>query len=206
MSLEAVDEAGGLVVTLDSLVGRPVTNEQLATATGTARASSLFRVDWTGLPTAPAEPTPSWVPVADAEQVATLADDVLSGAAAPAAAVVTAVSGGADSVLDLTVRVLDVVQCWLAGGGLEDSRLVVATRGAVPAGDGAVTDPAGAAVWGLVRAAQAENPGRIVLIDLDPGLRRRRGGGAGSGAGRRGTAGRRPRHDVVGAPAHPRHR
>ena len=168
MSLEAVDEAGGLVVTLDALVGRPVTNEQLATAADTARANSLFRVDWTGLPTVRGEPAPSWVPVTDAEQVATLADDVESGADVPAVAVLDAVSRGADTVLDLTTRVLDVVQCWLAGGGLEESRLVVATRGAVPAGDGAVTDPAGAAVWGLVRAAQAENPDRIVLIDLDP--------------------------------------
>ncbi|MFF1798606.1 beta-ketoacyl reductase, partial [Kitasatospora sp. NPDC058263] len=42
------------------------------------------------------------------------------------------------------------------------------TRGAVPAGgDAAVTDPAGAAVWGLIRAAQAENPDRLVLIDTD---------------------------------------
>ncbi|MGW7794204.1 type I polyketide synthase, partial [Streptomyces tricolor] len=42
------------------------------------------------------------------------------------------------------------------------------TRGAGPAdGVGTVTDPARAAVWGLVRAAQAENPGRIVLIDTD---------------------------------------
>ncbi|HEX6354482.1 type I polyketide synthase [Actinophytocola sp.] len=169
MSLEAVDEAGGLVVTMDSLVGRPVTNEQLATASGTGRVDSLYRVDWTALPTAEEEPAPSWVPVADAEQVATLADDVLSGLrAAPAAAVLDAV--GTD-VLGLTTHVLDALQCWLAGGGLEESRLVVATRGAVPAGDGTVTDPAGAAVWGLVRAAQAENPGRIVLIDLDPATR-----------------------------------
>jgi rifamycin polyketide synthase module 9/10 len=170
MSLEAVDEAGGLVVTMDSLVGRPVTNDQLATAADTVRADSLFRVAWTGLPTARGVPAPSWLPVADAEQVATLADDVLSGVDAPAAVVMAAVSDGTgeDTVLALTTRVLDVVQCWFAGGGLEESRLVVATRGAVPAGDGTVSDPAGAAVWGLVRAAQAENPDRIVLIDLDP--------------------------------------
>ena len=30
-----------------------------------------------------------------------------------------------------------------------------------------VSDLAAAAVWGLVRSAQAENPGRIVLIDTD---------------------------------------
>nr|AXL06083.1 polyketide synthase [uncultured bacterium] len=171
MSLEAVDEAGGLVVTMDSLLGRPVSREQLdVAAAGTAHADALFRVEWTELPSAQGEPAPAWVPVADAEQVATLADDVLSGAPAPALVVLDAsgAGDGADAVLERTTRVLDVVQCWLAGGGFEESRLVVATRGAVPAGDGAVSDPAGAAVWGLVRAAQAENPDRIVLVDLDP--------------------------------------
>nr|AXL06718.1 polyketide synthase [uncultured bacterium] len=167
LSMEAVDEAGGLVVTMDSLVGRPVTDEQLDTAAGTTRANSLFRVAWTGLPMPEGEPTPSWLPVADAEQVATLADDVLSGVDAPAVAVLEAFAGD-DAALELTTRVLDVVQCWFAGAGLEETRLAVVTRGAVPAGDGTVRDPAGAAVWGLVRAAQAENPGRIVLIDLDP--------------------------------------
>ncbi|WP_156107402.1 type I polyketide synthase, partial [Streptomyces violaceusniger] len=42
------------------------------------------------------------------------------------------------------------------------------TRGAVDVGDGVgVGDLAGAAVWGLVRSAQAENPGRLVLVDTD---------------------------------------
>ncbi|MCG8915899.1 type I polyketide synthase [Actinokineospora sp. PR83] len=169
LSLEAVDEAGGLVVTMDSLVGRTVTPEQLATAADTARADSLFRVDWVELPATRGAHAPTWVPVATAEDVATLADDVETGAAAPALAVVDAVGGdGPGAALALTSRVLEVVQCWLAGTGLEESRLVVLTRGAVPAGDGAVTDPAAAAVWGLVRAAQAENPDRIVLVDTDP--------------------------------------
>ncbi len=168
LSLEAVDEAGGLVVTLDALVGRPVSDDQLATAAGTG---SLYRVDWTRLSQVDsAEPVPSWVPVATAEDVATLADDVLSGVTtAPAVAVMEATvrAGDENPVPALTVRVLDVVQCWLAGGGLEESKLAIVTRGAVPAGDGVVTDPAGAAVWGLVRAAQAENPDRIVLLDTD---------------------------------------
>ncbi|MGR4882336.1 type I polyketide synthase [Streptomyces sp. LARHCF249] len=172
MSFQAADEAGGLVVTMDSLVGRVVSTEQLETAAATAGADALFQVKWNELPlTQRAEPSPSWVAVATAEQVATLADDVEMGAAAPAVAVMEAVggsTGGEDAVLGLACQVLDVVQCWLAGTGLEESRLVVATRGAVPAGDGAVSDPAGSAVWGLVRAAQAENPDRIILLDTDP--------------------------------------
>ncbi|MFI8932322.1 SDR family NAD(P)-dependent oxidoreductase [Streptomyces sp. NPDC053474] len=170
LSLEAVDEAGGLVVTLDSLVGRVVSAEQLETASDTARADSLFRVEWTELPPVrQARTAPSWVAVATAEEVATLADDVESGAAAPALAVMDAVGGDEeDAALSLASRVLDVVQCWLAGTGLEESRLLVVTRGAVPAGgEDTVRDPAGAAVWGLVRAAQAEHPDRIVLLDVD---------------------------------------
>ncbi len=68
----------------------------------------------------------------------------------------------------LVGRVLAAVQSWLAEEGAGDGRLVVVTRGAVPAGgDEVVTDPGGAAVWGLVRAAQAENLDRIVLVDGD---------------------------------------
>ncbi|MFH7598911.1 type I polyketide synthase, partial [Streptomyces racemochromogenes] len=178
LALEAADETGRLVVTLDSLVSRVVSAEQLETAAGTARpANPLFRVEWTELPqTQGRGAAPSWVAVATAEEVATLADDVIEGrAAAPALAVLEAVTGaaplpeGGDPVLHLADRVLEVVQCWLAGAGLEESRLLVLTRGAVPAaGEATVTDPAASAVWGLVRAAQAENPDRIVLLDGDP--------------------------------------
>ncbi|WP_063607483.1 type I polyketide synthase [Streptomyces katrae] len=166
LSVKAADETGGPVVTLDSLVLRPVSVEQLGAAADTAVASSLFEVEWSELPQAPGtELSPSWVPVATADEVAALA----GGAGVPAAAVLEAVGGAdEDAVLALTSRVLEVVQAWLADAGLEESRLVVVTRGAVPAGDGAVTDPAGSAVWGLVRAAQAENPDRIVLLDTDP--------------------------------------
>ena len=48
--------------------------------------------------------------------------------------------------------------------------LVVSTRGAVGLPGEDVTDLAGAAVWGLVRSAQTEHPGRIVLVDSDAPL------------------------------------
>ncbi|MFB6619982.1 SDR family NAD(P)-dependent oxidoreductase, partial [Streptomyces sp. NPDC056367] len=66
-------------------------------------------------------------------------------------------------------RALAAVQEWLAEDGLAGTRLVFATRGAVAPYDGEdVPDLAGAAVWGLLRTAQAEEPGRFALVDLDP--------------------------------------
>ncbi|KAB8159587.1 SDR family NAD(P)-dependent oxidoreductase, partial [Streptomyces sp. 3MP-14] len=59
------------------------------------------------------------------------------------------------------------LQRWLADERFAASRLVVLTSGAVSLTDEEpVLDLAGAAVWGLVRSAQAENPGRITLFDL----------------------------------------
>ena len=44
---------------------------------------------------------------------------------------------------------------------------MVSTRGAVAFAGEDVSDLAGAAVWGLVRSAQTEHPGRVVLVDSD---------------------------------------
>ncbi|MDQ7806835.1 SDR family NAD(P)-dependent oxidoreductase [Amycolatopsis sp. A133] len=71
------------------------------------------------------------------------------------------VPGG--SVREVTAAVLERLQEELAG----DELLVVATSGAVSVGGEDVTDLAAAAVTGLVRSAQAENPGRFVLVDAD---------------------------------------
>ncbi|WP_424190549.1 beta-ketoacyl synthase N-terminal-like domain-containing protein [Actinokineospora sp. G85] len=154
MAVEAADQTGRPVLSMDSLVLREV-----ATDTATAAVDSLFEVDWTELTVDRAAPPPAWAAVATA-------DDVLGLAGGAPPAVVLEAAGG--EPLALASRVLAVVQAWLAGSALAESRLVVVTRGAVAAGDGVVTDPAASAVWGLVRAAQAENPDRLVLLDLDP--------------------------------------
>ncbi|MFI0901911.1 type I polyketide synthase, partial [Streptomyces sp. NPDC020983] len=66
--------------------------------------------------------------------------------------------------------VLALVHEWLAEDRWTGSRLVLVTRGAVATGDGdPAAEPGGAAVWGLVRAVQAEHPGRFALVDLAPG-------------------------------------
>ncbi|MYU19878.1 hypothetical protein GTZ78_56710, partial [Streptomyces sp. SID8361] len=74
-------------------------------------------------------------------------------------------------------RTLALVQEWIADERFADSRLVLLTRGAVAVttGDDAqgevegaegVDDLTHAAAWGLVRSAQAEHPGRFVLVDV----------------------------------------
>ncbi|MFJ9382066.1 type I polyketide synthase, partial [Streptomyces sp. NPDC101455] len=94
-----------------------------------------------------------------------------NGAGIPPVVVLDAAgdSSDDDEALALTGRVLEVVQAWLAAPGLDEATLIVVTHGAVPAGDHAVgvVDPAGAAVWGLIRVAQAEHPDRLVLLDTD---------------------------------------
>nr|WP_063770246.1 SDR family NAD(P)-dependent oxidoreductase [Streptacidiphilus melanogenes] len=65
-------------------------------------------------------------------------------------------------------RALELLRTWLAEEAFAHSRLVLVTRGAVAAADGEdIRDLVSAAVAGLVRSAQSENPGRIVLLDLD---------------------------------------
>ncbi|WP_171172558.1 SpnB-like Rossmann fold domain-containing protein, partial [Streptomyces sp. I05A-00742] len=80
----------------------------------------------------------------------------------------------AEAAFEVAARVLDVVQAWLAEPSLESSRLLVVTRGAVAAGQGAasadVTDLAASTVWGLIRTAQSEHPDRFVLLDCDPAV------------------------------------
>ncbi|WP_239087913.1 type I polyketide synthase, partial [Actinoplanes digitatis] len=66
------------------------------------------------------------------------------------------------AVRALTHEVLGVVQRHLASDAVE--RLVIVTRHAVCSD---ALDVAQTPVWGLVRAAQAEHPGRIVLVDSD---------------------------------------
>ncbi|MBP8535267.1 type I polyketide synthase, partial [Streptomyces sp. MK37H] len=67
-----------------------------------------------------------------------------------------------------TTQVLGLLQQWLADDRFTDSRLVLLTSGAVATEAGEpVTDLAGAAVHGLLRTAQAENPDRFVLLDID---------------------------------------
>ncbi|MFG2880524.1 SDR family NAD(P)-dependent oxidoreductase, partial [Streptomyces sp. NPDC048337] len=68
----------------------------------------------------------------------------------------------------VTLSVLELVQQWLADERFAETTLAVLTRDAVAAADDAEAgNLAQAAVWGLLRSAQTEAPGRFVLVDLD---------------------------------------
>ncbi len=92
---------------------------------------------------------------------------VQPGSASPAAVApeVVRLGGGGDdlaaSAREVTADALAAIQRHLAGPG--GTPLVLLTAGA--AGDAQPADPAAAAAWGLGRSAQAEHPGRIVLLD-----------------------------------------
>ncbi|WP_415925783.1 type I polyketide synthase, partial [Streptomyces scabiei] len=171
VALELSDGDGAPVASVESLVLRAVADDQVRTAGRTAPGTdALFAVEWTAMPSSATAGTTTAVvphPVAMALDVEEL---VRSGASMPDVLVVDAVDGvvSAERVRGLVGRVLGILQAFLAAPELGSTRLLVVTRGAVGvAGDTEVTDPAGAAVWGLVRAAQAENPDRVLLMDVD---------------------------------------
>ncbi|MER6176979.1 beta-ketoacyl synthase N-terminal-like domain-containing protein, partial [Streptosporangium sp. NPDC001681] len=187
VSLVAVDAAGEPVLSARSLVLRSFSADDLPTAGGRVLGrDALFRVEWTAVPEhAVAGGVPvavlglgalgavaAWRPDGDSipvhmdlsslVEVGPVPGVVLTQVAVDPAGEMT------ESVHESTARVLGLVQAWLADDRCHGSRLVLVTRGAVAAGDGeVVADLAAAAVWGLVRSAQSENPGRFVLVDVD---------------------------------------
>ncbi|WP_433733313.1 type I polyketide synthase [Nocardia sp. CA-129566] len=182
LTLTAADENGTPVITVESLALRPISPDQFGAAS-TGHRDSLFAVDWTvAVDDIPAQ---RWAIVgrdaartavgSDAtahSDLAELTEAIAAGAPAPdLIAVAVPQADTADSAAASRAAVsqmLRVVQEWLSEERLADSRLVVVTRGAISvAPDEDVRDLTGAAVWGLVRSAQIENPGRLVLLDLE---------------------------------------
>ncbi|MGP9017964.1 type I polyketide synthase [Streptomyces sp. BR1] len=182
--LEIADSSGAPVAAVESLGLRPVTADQLRAARTTYH-ESVFRQQWTELPglAAPAAADVRYAllgggdgdgdTVADADRypdLPALTAAVDAGAAVPDEVVVALapVAGTAPAVHGAAHDALALVQTWLAEDRFAASRLVVVTRGALAAGpDDEVSDLAAATVWGLLRSAQSENPGRVALVDTD---------------------------------------
>ncbi|MFF7653931.1 SDR family NAD(P)-dependent oxidoreductase [Streptomyces sp. NPDC007983] len=186
LRLVVADAGGAPVLTVDSLMMRPADAEQLRSAGG-RDAGGLFTLDWTSLPAGSGTADDdSWVVLgqdngADGAvchpDLTALAAAMDGGAPAPAMALTylpavrepADLMTGAPDGLIAVEHALQLVQGWLAEPRLTDARLVVVTRGAVAHAEEDAPDLAGAAVWGLLRSAQAENPDRFVLLDIDAG-------------------------------------
>ncbi|WP_369394291.1 SDR family NAD(P)-dependent oxidoreductase [Streptomyces sp. CG1] len=161
--IELADTEGRPLATVESYVTRPVTADRLAPQ----QRRHLYAVTDEPLPEAAGRP--------DRRTWAVLGDDDL-GLGAPLHADLAALGTPVPDVVILPVtaphaegeqlpgavrtalgRALETLREWSADERFADSALVVLTGGGL----------ADAAVHGLVRAAQAEDPGRILLVGRD---------------------------------------
>ncbi|HXA87448.1 MAG TPA: SDR family NAD(P)-dependent oxidoreductase, partial [Mycobacterium sp.] len=147
VSIELADGLGLPVLSVASMVARPVSERQLKAALSGSGRDRLFEVIWSPATGIPAGSAVDAAPTYEVFESEPAAGDAVAGAYAA------------------THKALAVVQSWLTER--DSGVLLVATRGAVALPGEDVTDLAGAAVWGLVRSAQTEHPGRIVLVDVD---------------------------------------
>ncbi|HEV2639971.1 MAG TPA: SDR family NAD(P)-dependent oxidoreductase [Actinocrinis sp.] len=158
VTLEVTDPHGEPVLTISGLTLRPVGAGQLAGPAGGEH--DLYEVRWVPAASGSGRSVP-WLIWNGASDLAATGCAVLLD---------TRPAGGdrnpaeAEPARAEVQRVLAAAQKWLPTTDSDDSRLVVITAGAMgPAG----SDVVGSAVWGLVRSAQVEFPGRFVLVDVD---------------------------------------
>ncbi|MDT0493304.1 SDR family NAD(P)-dependent oxidoreductase [Streptomyces griseus] len=195
VAVRATDAAGRPVVSARSLVLRPVSPDRFR-ATRAGHHEELFRPEWHALPErtgtaadtlsdpdswtvlGTGTPLPGAVPLPGRTVTGLAALSALldAGEQPPRVVLAPCPPGPVphappgtlrDAVHDGLGTVLALLRDWLADERLTGSQLVLVTAGAVPVTGDDVPDPALAALWGLVRSAQTENPDRFVLLDLD---------------------------------------
>ncbi|HEV3172035.1 MAG TPA: acyltransferase domain-containing protein, partial [Actinocrinis sp.] len=184
LRIDAVDPSGTPAFAVETIALRPVDQTQLAGAQR-GKQNSLFRLDWVGVADAERKPAGStqfavlgdFDALGDAasgnrfDDLAALEKAIVDGASAPETVLVAIdpPPGALDAATAgraVGATTLSLLQRWLASEWLTDARLVVVTRNGVAVGDEAA-DLAVTPVWGMVRSAQSEHPGRFLLVDLD---------------------------------------
>ncbi|MCW2871254.1 type I polyketide synthase, partial [Actinacidiphila oryziradicis] len=147
ISVDVADGTGAPVASVAALRARLVSADQLNSA-GPGSQDALFRLDWSALPvTAVPAQDPHIVRVGEGPEDAD--------------------TGTPQRVRTALRETLALIQERLADETSATAPLVVTTRNAIVAGEGDSPDIVAAPVWGLLRSAQAEHPGRFVLADLD---------------------------------------
>ncbi|MEU5499876.1 SDR family NAD(P)-dependent oxidoreductase [Streptomyces griseofuscus] len=179
MSLSVTDPAGAPVAVVSAVTVRPAGGEPGPRAGEETGADDLYHLTWRPLP----ETTGRAVGCAtiggpcglgkDHPDLAALAAAVAAGEPEPEAVVVPCrpwqAADPAGSVRESVLHAAGLVRQWLDAPE-RTGRLVFLTRNAVSTGPAdTAADPAQAAVWGLVRSAQAESPGNFALVDIADG-------------------------------------
>ncbi|MGC1853495.1 MAG: type I polyketide synthase, partial [Solirubrobacterales bacterium] len=144
VSMQVADSAGAPVLAVAGMVSAPVDPSRLRDAG--QRRQGLLAIDWTEI----ALPTREMA----ADEVELLRCPIEADLAT------------AEAARKATRDVLGAIQGWLADESKANSRLALITVGAMSTGNESA-DPAAAAIWGLVRSAQSEHPGRFALVDTD---------------------------------------
>ncbi|GAA4473605.1 hypothetical protein GCM10023170_094900 [Phytohabitans houttuyneae] len=169
VSVTAVDVEGAPVIAVEALALRPAAAGPVANG---REGDSLLSLDWVAEPVEGSAEGARWAAVAAAPipYLDTTVPALADLAEAPDIAVFPVIGGevtGPEVVHEAVTAALATVQEWLAEERFAESCLMLVTRGAVPVDGQPVRDLPAAAVWGLVRSAQSENPGRFFLVDLD---------------------------------------
>ncbi|MEU3597323.1 SDR family NAD(P)-dependent oxidoreductase, partial [Streptomyces sp. NPDC006798] len=195
-AVEMADAEGAPIASVDNLALRPVDPAKL-TGTPGGHHDALYRLEWLRRTAQESDGATSgpWALVGDnafgltsamavgrttryadlsalGAALATIAPDPASGGRPELALFCPrptehTSSGDPVAVRAALAEALLLVRSWLADERFAELRLAVVTRGAVSAGSTTDPDLALAAVWGLLRSAQTENPERIVLVDID---------------------------------------
>ncbi|WP_157762853.1 type I polyketide synthase, partial [Nocardia yamanashiensis] len=179
-SIDVADTTGRAVMTVESLLSRPVSPGQLAAGLTAAPIDGLQLLRWIDAGAAPEVREIGDIAMIEINSAADYFDvDAGESHAASGAEYYAIRCAGASAAREgtpadiaaatheLTARTLEFLRSWLSDARFTDARLVVVTRGAIGTGDCPVTDPAAAAVWGLAASAQTEHPNRIILLDSD---------------------------------------
>ncbi|MFJ1799973.1 type I polyketide synthase [Streptomyces sp. NPDC088180] len=174
------DRSGRTVASVGTLAFRPAGAGE-AGAAGHAPGDALFGVEHRPLPLPAVRETTGWgvlgpegteqaPPGAEVLGDVRAAHDAVASGRRLGAVVVPWISGsssGAVAAHRTTERALGLLREWLADESLADTRLILLTRGGSAGGVGGTTGLGAASVHGLVRSAQSEAPGRIMLVDTD---------------------------------------
>ncbi len=187
LSLQALDRTGAPVLCVDSLLVRPIDRGQLRNAARGARGG-LHSLRWIEARAGSTDGTkprvvelgggrgaalvPAGVAAERYLDLAALAAAIDAGTRAPEIVLVATSAGDERGELREVVhavaeRTLELLQAWIADERFAESKLVVLTSRAIVAWPDESPELATAALWGLLRSAQAEHPDRFALIDVD---------------------------------------